>query len=103
MKPLLESPKPTSQEADLEFLNLQVHVGSIMLANPGIIRYIELQTEMLMCELSGFNQDPNGDAVRFKDAVLMRTQQIAVYKHLHDLASKHKEMQAAYEALRIQN
>lgn len=102
MNPILVNPKPDTIEADLEFLSLQVAVGAALLANPAITRYLELQVEMLTCQLMDFNKDPNSDAVKFKDAILLRTQQVAVYKHLHDLASKHSEIQAAHTAKRIQ-
>ncbi len=103
MKPVFVSPLPKgSVEEDLEFLNMQVEVGSKLIENPVILKYLEMQMSHLVSELVDINQDPRGDASRLKDAVLLRTQQIAAYRHLHDLASKHTEMQQSYEVLRTQ-
>ena len=103
MTPVYKSPLPSGEiEADLEFLNMQVEVGSKLIENPVILKYLEMQMSHLVSELVDINQDPRGDASRLKDAVLLRTQQIAAYRHLHDLASKHTEMQQSYEALRTQ-
>lgn len=103
MEPVFKSPLPSGDvESDLAFLNLQVEVGTKLLENPVIIKYLEIQMNHLVSELVEINQDPRGDAIRLKDAVLLRTQQIAAYRHLHDLASKHVEMQQSYEALRSQ-
>jgi len=103
MTPVFKSPLPSGDvKEDLEFLNLQIEVGSKLLASPVILKYLEMQMSHLVSELVDINQDPRGDASRLKDAVLLRTQQIAAYRHLHDLASKHTEMQQSYEVLRTQ-
>lgn len=102
MTPLFVSPKATDIAGDLEVLNRQIEVGNLLLTNPAILAYLEFQINMLVCELVEINQDPHGDAIRVKDAVLLRTQQIAVYRHLHDLASKLPQMNAAYTQLRTQ-
>ena len=102
MTPLFTSPKATDIKGDLEVLNRQIEVGNRLVANPAILDYLEFQVNMLVCELVEINQDPHGDANRVKDAVLLRTQQIAVYRHLLDLATKLPQMNAAYIELRTQ-
>lgn len=102
MTPLFTSPKATSTKDDLEVLNKQIEVGTLLLGNTAILDYMEFQINMLVCELVEINQDPHGDASRVKDAVLFRTQQIAVYRHMHDLASKLPQMKAVYNELRTQ-
>lgn len=103
MQVLFEDIKPHGDpKKDLAFLYKQIQVGEALIANPILIDYLEVQIAMLVNSLVDFTSDPNRDAVRFKDAVLFNTQQLAVYRHLHDLASKLPENNAAYEALRTQ-
>jgi hypothetical protein len=102
MTPLFVTSKPMTVKEDLDFLNKQIEVGTLLVANPAILEYLEYQIDLLVCELVGINQDPHGDSVRLKDAVLFRTQQIAAYRHLHDLASKLPENNAVYTKLRTQ-
>ena len=102
MEVLFKDIKPSSPKEDLDFLYKQIQVGEAIASSPAIISYLEDQISMLVNSLVNFTSDPNRDAVRFKDAVLFNTHQLAVYRHLHDLASKLPETTAAYEQLRTQ-
>lgn len=103
MEVLFKDVKPRGDaKKDLAFLYKQIQVGEAIASSPVLIDYLEIQITMLVNSLVDFTSDPNRDAVRFKDAVLFNTQQLAVYRHLHDLASKLSENNAAYEQLRTQ-
>ena len=102
MTPLFTSPVQSTIESDLEVLNMQVAVGSALLANPVILKFLELQITLLNIELVEITRDPNGNAERFKDAVLFRTQQIAAYRFIHDMASKHTDIVSAYNVRKTQ-
>ena len=103
MQVLFQDVKPNGDpKKDLEFLYKQIQVGEAIAASPVLISYLETQITMLVNSLVDFTSDPSNDPARFRAAVLFNTQQLAVYRHLHDLASKRTEMNAAYESLRTQ-
>lgn len=103
MQVLFEDIKPHGDpKKDLAFLYKQIQVGEALAASPVLIDYLETQITMLVNSLVDFTSDPGNDAVKFRSAILFNTQQLAVFRHLHDLASKRAEMNAAYEELRTQ-
>jgi len=78
---------------DLEMLNKQIEVGKLLNANPAILEFIEIQIQMLLNTLVGVI---SGTAEHVKDVTLMHTHQIAVYRFMHDMATKNDELVQQY-------